>query len=157
MIRLGIIEDDNMVRQSVVAYFSREAGFSVPLESASVEDFIAGWNDGIYLDIILSDIGLPGADGIEGVRLIRKRAPKCQVVMLTVYDNTEKIFESLCAGACGYISTQTPLPRIREALVPVYEGGAYMSPGIRPPAGNSVFSRFHGFRDRKSTRLNSSH
>src|SRR3546814_2784630 len=122
MIRLGIIEDDNMVRQSVVAYFSREAGFSVPLESASVEDFIAGWNDGIYLDIILSDIGLPGADGIEGVRLIRKRAPKCQVVMLTVYDNTEKIFESLCAGACGYISKQTPLPRIREALVTVYEG-----------------------------------
>src|SRR3546814_17665450 len=66
--------------------------------------------------------------------------------MLTVYDNTEKIFESLCAGACGYISKQTPLPRIREALVTVYEGGAYMSPGIRPPVGNRVFSRFHGFR-----------
>src|SRR3546814_18202842 len=98
----------------------------------------------------MSDIGLPGADGIEGLRLIRKRAPKCQVVMLTVYDNTEKIFESLCAGACGYISKQTPLPRIREALVTVYEGGAYMSPGIRPPVGNRVFSRFHGFRSEES-------
>lgn len=130
MIRLGIIEDDDIVRQSVVSYFNGEAGFACLLEAASVEDFLASWRENIYLDIVLSDIGLPGITGIDGVRLIRKRQPKCQVVMLTVYDNTDKIFQALCAGACGYISKQTPLPKIREALRTVYEGGSYMSPGI---------------------------
>lgn len=130
MIRLGIIEDDRTVRRSLVGYFSREPGFSCLLNAGSVEEFMDSWAEDMYFDIILSDIGLPGVSGSDGVRLIRKKAPKCQVVMLTVYEDSHHIFEALRAGASGYLSKQTLPQKIKEALNTVHEGGAYMSPGV---------------------------
>lgn len=130
MIRLGIIEDDEMVRRSLVGFFNNAVGFDCLLDAVSVEGFFEAWEEGVYFDIILSDIGLPGVSGIEGVRMIRKKAPKCQVMMLTIYEDTQNIFQALCAGASGYVSKQTPFPKITEALQAIFNGGAYMSPGI---------------------------
>ena len=130
MIKLGIIEDDEMIRQSLVDYFTSEAGFDVVLYAGSVEAFMGSWEDNQYFDIILSDIGLPGISGIEGVRLMKKRAPKCQIMMLSVYNDTQRIFQSLCAGASGYVSKQTAFAKIKEALQSIYNGGSFMSPDI---------------------------
>ena len=130
MIKLGIIEDDVMIRTSLVDYFNSEAGFEVLLAAGSVEAFMLDWEDRLYFDIILSDIGLPGASGIEGVSLIKKRAPKCQIMMLSVYNDTGRIFQALCAGAAGYVSKQTAFVKIKEALNSIYNGGAFMSPDI---------------------------
>lgn len=130
MIKLGIIEDDVIIRQSLVDYFRNEAGFDVLLYADSVETFMNTWEDNVYFDIILSDIGLPGISGIEGVSLIKKRAPKSKIMMLSVYNDTQLIFQALCAGASGYVSKQTAFSKIKEALNSIYNGGAFMSPDI---------------------------
>lgn len=146
MIKLGIIEDDELIRSSLVDFFNGEAAFEVLLSAGSVEDFMRDWEESLYFDIILSDIGLPGASGIEGISMIKKRAPKCQVLMLSVYNDTERIFQALCAGATGYVSKQTAFVKIMEALNSIYNGGAFMSPDIAKkvtdyfrPANSSKF------------------
>ncbi|ODS81535.1 MAG: hypothetical protein ABS46_11295 [Cytophagaceae bacterium SCN 52-12] len=130
MIRLGIIEDDEEIRTMLDQYFGGQAGFSVLLSASSVEDFFEQWTDAIHPDIVLSDIGLPGESGIKGISRIKRRAPRCQVIMLTVYDDADRVFQALCNGASGYLLKQTPLAKIREAVLSLYEGGAPMSPGI---------------------------
>lgn len=130
MIRLGIIEDDGEIRAMLTSYFSSQPGFSCLLSAPSVEAFFAQWADDIFLDIVLSDIGLPGESGIKGAARIKKHAPKSQVMMLTVYDDANRVFQALCNGASGYLLKQTPLSKIKEAVNSLYEGGAPMSPGI---------------------------
>lgn len=130
MINLGLIEDDNEIRNTLMNFFNDQAGFNCCVSAAGVEQFMEQWPEGQPLDLVLSDIGLPGLSGIKGVPLIKKRAPRCQVMMLTVYEEPEKIFQALCAGATGYLHKQTPLLKIKEAVVSLMEGGAPMSPGI---------------------------
>ncbi|MCW3466326.1 response regulator transcription factor [Chitinophaga nivalis] len=130
MINLGIIEDDPVVRQTLIDFFNHQPGFSCPVTGGTVTDFMNSWPATVTLDIVLSDIGLPGQSGIKGIPLIKKRAPRCQVAMLTIYDDPDKIFQALCAGATGYLLKQTPLLKIKEALLSLQEGGAPMSPGI---------------------------
>ncbi len=130
MIRLGIIEDDDEIRNMLGLYFEGQPGLTVLLSASSVEAFFEQWSDAIYLDIVLSDIGLPGESGIKGVSRIKRRAPKCQVMMLTVYDDPNRVFQALCNGASGYLLKQTPLAKIKEAVLSLHEGGAPMSPGI---------------------------
>lgn len=130
MIRLGIIEDDDQIRDMLDDYFRNQPGISVLLCASSIEAFFEQWHDTLHLDIILSDIGLPGESGIKGISRIKRRAPKCQVIMLTVYDDANRVFQALCNGASGYLLKQTPLPGIKEAVISLHEGGAPMSPGI---------------------------
>lgn len=130
MIRLGIIEDDEQIRMMLVHFFKDQTGISCLLSAHSVESFFEQWKEDITLDIVLSDIGLPGESGIKGVQRIKKHAPKCQVIMLTVYDDANRVFQALCNGASGYLLKQTPLSKIKEAVISLHEGGAPMSPGI---------------------------
>ena len=130
MIRLGIIEDDEQIRNMLTRFFGSQPGFVCLLSAHSVEAFFEQWKDGIFLDIVLSDIGLPGESGIRGIPRIKKHAPKCQVIMLTVYDDANRVFQALCNGASGYLLKQTPLQKIKEAVVSLHDGGAPMSPGI---------------------------
>lgn len=130
MIYIGIIEDDPVVREALVSFFNQQPEFGCMLSAASVEGFLSLWDHTTYLDIILSDIGLPGQSGIKGIPLLKKRAPGCQVVMLTVYDDPDKLFQALCAGANGYLLKYTPLQKIKEGLITAMDGGAPMSPGI---------------------------
>lgn len=81
-------------------------------------------------DVALADIGLPGMNGIEGVRLLKQRYPSLNVLMLTVYDDDERIFDALCAGACGYLVKKTPPARLLESIREAGSGGAPMSPEI---------------------------
>lgn len=130
MIRLGIIEDDDQIRNMLATFFRDQEGVSCLLAAHSVESFFEQWKADVFLDIVLSDIGLPGESGIQGIQRIKKRAPKCEVIMLTVYDDANRVFQALCNGASGYLLKQTPLPKIKEAIMSLHEGGAPMSPGI---------------------------
>jgi DNA-binding NarL/FixJ family response regulator len=80
--------------------------------------------------VLLLDINLPGLSGSEGVRLLRDRYPQLQVLMLTVFAEEERIFESLCGGACGYLLKKTPPARLLEAIAEAADGGSPMSPEI---------------------------
>ena len=103
-------------------------------------------------DVLLADIGLPGMPGTEGIRLLKQRYAGMPALMLTVYEDDERIFEALCAGACGYLLKSTPPARLLECLQEAVAGGAPMS----PPVARRVVELFRDFRppeksDRKLT------
>lgn len=129
MRNLVIIEDDKDVRRVLTDSFNEEPGFRVVYSCASFEDFVHNWDDEL-LDIVLCDIGLPGKSGIEATWYIKGRSPQTHVLILTVFDEKEKIFQSLCAGASGYMLKGTPLSGIRAGVQEILEGGAAMSPRI---------------------------
>ncbi len=92
------------------------------------EAFARPWNE-IPL-VALVDIGLPGMSGIQGLPILREKYPDVALLMLTIYDDDERIFDALCAGACGYLLKKTPPDKLLEALAEVLAGGAPMSPEI---------------------------
>jgi len=81
-------------------------------------------------DVVLMDINMPETDGIEGLKIIKKSWPHIKVLMQTVFDDTEKVFECIRNGASGYILKKDPPQRILQAIQEVYDGGAVMNPGI---------------------------
>src|SRR5262245_37668819 len=113
MINLAIIEDDEEIRNGIQKYLSRQTGFVCRLADESVEDFIAQDHQENWPDVILMDIGLPGMSGIDGIKLIKQKYPSIDIVMLTVYHDSHKIFEALRAGASGYLLKNTPLAEIK--------------------------------------------
>jgi DNA-binding NarL/FixJ family response regulator len=81
-------------------------------------------------DVVLVDIGLPGMSGLDGLRLLRERYPDSALLMLTVYEDDERIFDALCAGACGDLLKRTPPAKLLESLQEAKLGGAPMSPEV---------------------------
>ena len=81
-------------------------------------------------DVALVDIGLPGMSGVEGVRVLKERHPSLLMLMNTVYDDDERIFQALCAGASGYLLKKTPPAKLLESLQAAIAGGAPMSPEV---------------------------
>jgi DNA-binding NarL/FixJ family response regulator len=93
-------------------------------------------------DVILTDIGLPGMSGTEGIRILKERFPEVPIVALTIYDHEGEIFDALCAGANGYLLKNTPPARLLECLKEVITGGAPMSPEV----ARRVVKLFREFR-----------
>jgi DNA-binding NarL/FixJ family response regulator len=93
-------------------------------------------------DVVLSDIGLPGMDGIEGIRRLKEKFPNLTVLMLSVYEDDDRIFDALCAGACGYLLKKTPPTKLLESLREAVSGGAPMSPEV----ARKVITIFRDFR-----------
>ena len=87
-------------------------------------------------DVLILDIGLPGMTGLQGIRHLKKSAPDMDIIILTTYDDSDKIFEALCSGACSYIFKKTSLKAIMEAVITVHGGGSYMSPSIARKIAN---------------------
>ncbi|WP_185817061.1 response regulator [Hymenobacter metallilatus] len=131
MITLGIIEDQPTIREALTGYLCAQPEFTCVLSTASVEDFLAGVEVlAVPPTLVLSDIGLPGMSGIEGLAHLRQRLPGVEVVMLSVYTDAERVFEALRAGAVGYLEKDTPLTLLKEHLLQVAAGGSPMSPSI---------------------------
>jgi DNA-binding NarL/FixJ family response regulator len=95
----------------------------------SMEEALAGIASNTP-DVVLCDIGLPGMSGIEGIRILKERYPTLSLLMLTVYDDDERIFDALCAGASGYLLKRTAPARLLESLREAVSGGAPMSPEV---------------------------
>ncbi len=128
-IRVLIVEDDDALRDGLAALMDGSAGIRCTRRAASVEDALPALRPGEF-DVALFDIGLPGMSGIAGVKRLKEIAPEVQVLMLTVYRDNDRIFEALCAGACGYLLKNTPPDRLLESIHEVHTGGAPMSPEI---------------------------
>lgn len=132
-IRLAIIEDNTLTRESLEGYFGTHPALQISVVADSMEEFfekIAQSGRPAEIDLLLLDIGLPGMSGVEGIPGLRQKFPGMDIVMLTNFEENELIFKSLCAGACSYISKRTPLNTIQEALFTIHRGGSYMSPAI---------------------------
>jgi DNA-binding NarL/FixJ family response regulator len=139
MITIAIIEDDIEIRQAFCEYIAGQENFVCRLAHDSVESFLNKLDVNNLPDIILMDIGLPGMSGISGIKIIKERFPEIDIVMLTVHNDPHKIFQSLCAGASGYLLKTTPFKEITKALVELHSGGAPMSPQI----ARKVIDYFH--------------
>jgi len=128
-IRVAIIEDEREIRECLTLLVNGSEGYTCTGSYRTMEEAL----DKIARqlpDVVLSDIGLPGMSGIDGVRLLKERHPDLLVLMLTVYDDDERIFDAMCAGACGYLLKKTPPARLLDSLREVVDGGAPMSPEV---------------------------
>ena len=130
MIKLGIIEDEPLVRENLEIFLTSQVDTEIVLSTNSVEDFLDQEKYVKDINILLLDINLPGMSGLEGIRHIKNERPNIDIIMLTSYDDSDRIFKALCAGAVSYLSKRSDLKSIRDALLTVSGGGSYMSPSI---------------------------
>ncbi len=128
-IKVAIVEDLRDIREGLAQLINATPGFRCTGVYASMEDAIEKIPHNLP-DLVLSDIGLPGMDGISGIAILKERFPDLLILMLTVYDDNERIFDALCAGACGYLLKKTPWPKLVDALKEAVEGGSPMSPEV---------------------------
>ncbi|MER3523906.1 MAG: DNA-binding response regulator [Ignavibacteria bacterium] len=129
VIRVAIVDDDEDVRKGYRWMIERSTGFVVTGTYASCSD-IRSHIDESPPDVILMDIGLPEKSGTECVRLLKRQYPNIQFLMLTVYTDDENIFQSLRAGAVGYLLKKTTPAKLLEAISDAYHGGAPMASEI---------------------------
>ena len=129
MITVSIVDDESQLRQSIVTFINGSAGFRCLSAYGSAEEAIKGL---IHErpDVVLMDIRMAGMNGIECVERLKEIWPECQIVMLTVYEDTEQIFNALAAGASGYLLKRLNPDKLLEAIREVYEGGSPMSHSI---------------------------
>lgn len=128
-IAVSIVEDDSHVRGSMVKLIDSSSGFRCVSRHASAEEALVEIPK-VNPQVVLMDINLPGINGVECVRRLKPQLPHTQIIMLTVYQNTEHIFNALAAGATGYMLKQTPPAELLAAIKEVYAGGSPMSSHI---------------------------
>ncbi|MFC0603132.1 response regulator [Winogradskyella pulchriflava] len=131
-IHLAIVEDDPVIKDSLTTYLEANPRLKIEFVCTSVEDFLTSLSStrSKSTDVILLDIGLPGMSGLEGIRHIKKKLPEVNIIILSTFEEEDKIFKALCAGAVSYISKRTALTKIEDAIFTIYNGGSYMSPSI---------------------------
>jgi DNA-binding NarL/FixJ family response regulator len=128
-IRVALVEDKRVIREGLGEILGRSTGIACVGTYASVEQALPGL-EGAPCDVLLLDIHLPGMSGMDGVRVFRDRFPETRILMLTVYEEEEKVFESIRNGASGYLLKKTPPPQIVEAVRQARAGGSPLSPEI---------------------------
>jgi len=128
-IRVAIFEDNTSLRN----------GLAQLIRGSEDLEFVGAFPDCNNLlrdvdaskpEVVLMDIGMPGVNGIEGVKIMKKKHPDIRILMQTVFEDSDKIFQSICAGASGYILKNTTASRILEAIIDTHKGGAPMSPSV---------------------------
>ncbi len=129
MIRIVIVEDDAQIREGLSYLIQNSPGFCCSGCYGEAELFLENIRTD-QPDVVLMDIGLPGMSGIECVTRLKADFPGIQVIMLTVYDDDQAIFNSLQAGSTGYLLKKTPPVKLLEAIDDVYKGGSPMSSSI---------------------------
>lgn len=129
VIKVAIIEDQRDIREGLAWIIRATEGFHCAGAFRSMEEALEKISYDMP-DVVLTDIGLPGMSGIEGIRILKDRYPKLLLLMITVYEDDEMIFDALCAGACGYLLKKTLPARLIESLRDAMQGDAPMSPEV---------------------------
>jgi len=128
-ISISIVEDNIAVRKGLERIIQETDGFLCLSSYDNAEDAIKELPD-IQPDLVIMDIQLPGASGIECVRQMKAAFPRMQFMMFTIYEDSEQVFEALAAGATGYLLKNTPPEKIPNALRELHAGGSPMTTGI---------------------------
>lgn len=128
--KVAIVEDDMGIRQTLQAFLTDDPVFSHVFAFDSVEAFLHETEKFPDLKVVLLDINLPGMSGIDGIQPIKIKLPQVEIMMVSVMDDSNSVFRSLCAGASGYIDKETPLEQIRESVILLSKGGSPITPAI---------------------------
>ena len=161
MINVAIVEDNSTIREGLAALINGTDGYKCVGSFNDVESFLTKVNI-LNINVVLMDIGLPGMNGIEGVKIAISKNPDLSVLMLTIYEESEFVFDALCAGACGYLVKKTPPARLLEAIRDANDGGSPMSSRIarqvitafKEGKGILLLEKDYGLSDREVGVLN---
>jgi DNA-binding NarL/FixJ family response regulator len=137
-IKVCLVEDGKEVREGMISLLTLDDRFemlSAYSDAESALEMLPAWE----ADIVIMDINLPGMSGIDCIRKVKKHCPHSQFIMFTIYEDDEKVFEALEAGANGYLLKKTPMSKITDSLIELHEGGAPMSTQI----ARKVIERMH--------------
>lgn len=129
-VRLILIEDHTDFRESVAMVLEKRGGYDCVGDFSNMEDALEALANGLEVDLVLSDLGLPGMSGIDGIRKVREILPLAQVLVLTAFTDREKVFAALEAGAHGYLVKAGSANRLIETLEEVLAGGTPLDPKI---------------------------
>ena len=128
-IRVTIFEDNRNLRQGLEQLINGSAGFTCVGAFANCNHLLESIEASLP-DVVLMDIEMPGMNGIEATKVLKTNFPEVKILMETIFEDNEKIFDSICNGAEGYILKNTPPVLILSAIRDIYEGGAPMTPSI---------------------------
>ncbi len=128
-IKICLVEDLAEVREGMASLLTLDERFELLSTFSNAEkaaDELPAWES----DIVIMDINLPGMNGIDCIKKVKALCPKSQFIMFTIYEDDEKVFEALAAGASGYLLKKTPFIKIAEGLLELHSGGSPMSTQI---------------------------
>lgn len=130
MSTLWIVEDHTAFRRTLARMLNAEEGLRCTGDFQSCEAMLDALRTHAAPDLVLLDVGLPGMSGIEGIRILKERAPAVQTVVLTVFEDDDKVFAAICAGARGYLLKTADGPELVQAVREALAGGSPMNPRI---------------------------
>lgn len=140
MIKVAIVEDDKLIGQSVLAFLCSQPNMNVVIHVNSLEELYTQFPSVKEKpNVVLLDIVLPGASGITGIKRIKEEWPEADIIMFSVMDDGESIFQSLCEGAVGYITKEFSMDEVKHAIEDVAAGKGIMSSSI----ARKVAEHFH--------------
>src|SRR5437016_7171796 len=125
-----LVEDNHSFRHTIVRVLNQAQDLECSHDFASSEEALDELARGAVPDVVLLDVELPGLNGLEAVKRIKSIAPSSHVIMLTVFDDHDKIFKALCSGASGYLLKTSPMEKIIESIREAYTGGAPLTPRV---------------------------
>jgi len=145
MISIAIVEDDEGIRKGIQTYLNGQKKFVCNLSFGSVEELLQSLDYRNSPNVLIIDLGLPGMSGIDGIKIVKEKFPDIDIIVFSIYNDSHKIFDSLCAGATGYLLKNTPLEEIKEGIESLACGGSPMSPQI----ARKVIEFFNGREKQK--------
>ncbi|HRH98786.1 MAG TPA: response regulator transcription factor [Prosthecobacter sp.] len=143
---IWIVEDHAAFRRTLIRVLNAETDIQCSRDFDSCEKALAALTGGDLPDLVLLDVGLPGMSGLDGIRLIKERSPKTLVVILTVFEDDDKVFQAVCAGAAGYLLKTSSAAEITQSVHEALAGGSPMNPRI----ARRVLEMFSKFAPKQS-------
>jgi len=141
-ITVWLVEDNHSFRHTIMRVLKHVDGIECAQHFSNSEEALEGLTHGAVPDVILLDVELPGMNGIDAVQRMKSISPTTHVIMLTVFDDHDKIFKAICAGASGYLLKTSPMEKIIESVREAHAGGAPMTPRV----ARSVLDMFSRLR-----------
>lgn len=129
MIKVIVVEDNDAIREGLKILIDGTEGYNCIVAYPRC-DVMLKTLEKLNPDVLLMDLGLPGMSGIEGIKKAKAILPELTILVLTVYEENDLVFDALCAGACGYLVKKTPPSKLLEAIQEAYQGGSPMSANI---------------------------